>query len=339
MKRIFLFSFFIVGLAFLLPLLLSAAPSGRTPAAVAPSSSPTSDAAAAAAAAEPAPVLDESILLSVQTADGITEMSMAEYLPGALAGEMPAAFHAEALKAQAVALRTFALHYRADRKTQHPDADICTSSSCCAAYSDPEMLQARWGDSYAYYMERIREAVNATDGQYLVYDEQPILAVFHAASRRQTESGVDLGLTAPYLQSVSTPETPDTVNKLVTEAEVSAAEFQTAVSGIAPQADFSGAPGAWLGDLRRNEAGRVDSISIGGAAISGLALRQLFALRSTDFTLIWDKNCFRFTVSGYGHGAGMSQNRADLMAEAGEDYAAILAHYYPGTELVIAVTE
>ena len=335
MKRIIWFSLFAVGLAFLLPLLLSAAPAGRERPAPEPSSAPSP----AAETASAAPVLDSGITLLVQTEDGVTEMTMADYLPAALAGEMPAAFHPEALKAQAVALRSYALHCRAAHKQQHPEADVCASSACCAAYVSDGELRERWGESYAYYMAKINEAVAATDGQYLVWEEAPILAVFHASSLGRTESGADLGMTEPYLRSVTTPETADTVTKLVSEVEVSAEEFRTAVSGVAPEAVFVGEPAAWLGAVTKNEAGRVEKAVIGGAEVSGLALRQLFSLRSTDFTLGWDGACFRFEVRGYGHGAGMSQYGADLMADGGADYAEILAHYYPDTELVIAMIE
>ena len=334
-KRTILLSFLAVGLAFLLPILLSSAPAGRepTPPEAAESPTPSAD------KPSPAPVLDAAVTLLVQTEDGVSEMTMADYLPAALAGEMPAAFHPEALKAQAVALRSYALHYRAAHKQQHPDADVCAYSACCAAYFSDAELRERWGESYTYYMAKINEAVAATDGQYLVWEETPILAVFHASSEGVTESGADLGMTEPYLRSVSTPETADTVTKLVTEVLVTAEEFRTAVSGIAPGAAFGADPDGWLGAVTRNEAGRVEKSVIGGVEVSGLALRQLFSLRSTDFTLDWDGACFRFEVHGYGHGAGMSQYGADLMADGGADYAEILAHYYPGAQLVMAMIE
>jgi len=334
-KRVIAFSLLAVVSAFLLPMLLYAAPNERA----VPSESPTPTVSPLSAPDEPspAPMQDGDILLSVQTENGLTEMTMAEYLPMALAGEMPASFHPEALKAQAVALRSYALHYRAGRKTQHPDADVCTSSGCCTACASQESLREKWGENYAQYLEKIRAAATATDGQYLVYDAAPILAVFHAASYGQTESGTDLGLSAPYLQSVSTPETPDTVTRLVTEVEVTAAEFRSAILGIAPEAALGSDPAAWLGTVTKNEADRVDSVAVGGAEVSGLALRQAFSLRSTDFSLTWTGDCFCFEVRGYGHGAGMSQYGADAMAKAGSDYIDILAHYYPGAELVIAM--
>ena len=333
MKQTMLLSFLAIVLAFVLPVLLSAAPGVRE-APPEPTPAPPNE---SAPDEERTPVQDSGITLAVQTEDGVTEMTMADYLPAALAGEMPAAFHEEALKAQAVALRSYALHYRAERKDAHPEADVCTISGCCAAFASEEELRLRWGSNYAFYAEKIADAVRETDGQYLVWESEPILAVFHASSEGQTESGESLGLTAPYLQSVSTPETADTVLQLVTAVEVTAQEFKTAISGVASEAVFGDDPGTWLGAVTQSDTGRVERIQIGGAEVSGLALRQLFSLRSTDFVLRWDGKCFRFDVSGYGHGVGMSQYGADLMADSGADYTEILAHYYPGAELVIAM--
>ena len=185
MKRILWYSILAVALAFLLPILLTPVHRG---AAEEGDSAPSAPELTPAPAIERArtPVLDEAILLTVRTERGDETMSMAEYLPLALAGEMPAAFDSEALKAQAVALRSYALHYREHRKANHPEADICSSASCCAALADEETLRARWGGNYDAYLEKLAAAVRATDGQYLVWEDEPILAVFHASSGGRT---------------------------------------------------------------------------------------------------------------------------------------------------------
>ena len=334
LKRTILFSILAVALAFALPVLLSAAPLGRTETEAAETPAPTEE-----PAAERVPVLDSALPLTVHTERGDVEMTMADYLPLALAGEMPASFDAEALKAQAVALRSYALYYRAHRKDNHPGADVCTSSGCCAAYADSEQLRSNWGSNYDAYMAKLRAAVADTDGQYLVYDSSPILAVFHSSSYRKTEDGTGVGLSVPYLVSVDTPETAAAVTNLNTTVEVSAGDFQATVLSSCPGAALDGDPSGWIGAVSLNAAGRVASVQIGGAAVSGLALRQMFSLRSTDFTLAWDADGqnFVFRVSGYGHGVGMSQYGANLMAKAGADYAEILAHYYRDTQLVMAL--
>ena len=333
MRRVILGAWLAAALAFVLPLLL------RTPERAAeetPAPAPEQTEAPAETGA-PGPVLDESIALCVKTETGTVELPMAEWLPLALAGEMPAAFAPEALKAQAVALRSYALHFRDSRKSAHPEADVCTSPACCCACARESELRERWGEEYERYLTRVREAASATDGQYLVYGETPALAVFHAASYGQTENGASLGVPEPYLVSVSTPETAAEVRQLCTTVLVSPMELKTCVLLLCPEARFPEDPARWLSEVRRNDAGRVDSVCIGGALVSGAALRQILALRSTDFDVSYADGGFTFTVRGYGHGLGMSQYGADALADAGADYREILAHYYPGTELVIAV--
>lgn len=343
MKRTILLSILAVLLAFALPALLSAAP-GR-PSEPEREEPPVPELTPAPAAdslsAAHTPILDAGITLTVHTEEGDVEMSMAEYLPRALAGEMPAAFDAEALKAQAVALRSYALHYRANRKDAHPEADICTSPGCCAAFADEDALRANWGANYETYMAKIEAAAADTDGQYLVWESEPILAVFHASSAGRTEDGAALGVGEPYLVSVETPETAGDVTNLLTTVEVTPEDLRSTVLGMFPEASFpDGDPAGWIGPVTLNAAGRVASVQIGGVSVSGLTLRQLFALRSTDFMLAWDAEAqyFVFRVRGYGHGVGLSQHGANLMARSGADYAEILAHYYPGTELVMAMT-
>ena len=281
---------------------------------------------------------DEDILLQVLTEEGLLEMTMAEYLPMALAGEMPAAFEPEALKAQAVALRSYALHYRDAPKSAHPEADVCASSACCAAMLDEDACAEAWGSSAESYRTKLAAAVSATDGQYLTENDVAILAMFHSSSLGATESGEALMTDRPYLQSVSSPETEGEVRNLVSRVEVSAEDFSKTVLRSFPAAVLpEGSPGLWLGEAVPSAGGRVGSIRIGGQDISGLAMRQLFSLRSTDFSLEWTGESFLFTVEGYGHGLGMSQYGANAMAKSGAAYNEILAHYYPGAELVVAV--
>ena len=340
MRKNILLSVLAVLLAFLLPVLLSSAPGQRAVAEAEAEAEQTPE-PSTTPAPERTPVLDAGIALTVHTDGGDVEMCMADYLPLALAGEMPASFAPEALKAQAVALRSYALHYRENRKDNHPDADVCASAGCCAAFADPEMLRGSWGGNYDAYMAKISAAVCGTDGQYLVYESAPILAVFHSSSAARTEDGEAVGVAAPYLVSVETPETADTVTRLYTTVEVSRGDFRDTVLRAFPDAalDDGADPAEWLGQVSLNAAGRVDSVQIGGITVSGLALRQMFALRSTDFTLAWDGDggSFVFRVRGYGHGVGMSQYGANAMALSGADYTEILAHYYPGTELVMAL--
>ena len=279
---------------------------------------------------------DQTGLLRFWDGSELRELRMADYLLGALAAEMPAAFETEALKAQATALRTYALYGAAHPKAKHPEAAVCGDSACCAAWLDEEERAARWGADAQTWTRKLQEAIAATDGQYLVWEGEPVLAVFHASSGGSTENGSALGLSAPYLRSVASPETEAEARGLHSTVELAPSEFAETLRAAAPEKpfDFSAAPGEWLGPLTLDAAGRVASAELGGQQVSGLALRQCFGLRSTDFTLAYDGEKFVFRVRGYGHGLGMSQCGAQRMALDGADYTEILAHYYPGTELV-----
>ena len=341
MKRVLVLSVLAVILAFLLPLALSSAGGGearpvRTPEA-SPAPTPGAAAGALSAVQEGESVLDGDIRFTVLEDGVVTERSMEDYLPLALAGEMPASFAPEALKAQAVALRSYILYCMEHPKSAHAGADVCTSSGCCTACADEAGLRESWGGGYDAYWAKVLAAVRETDGQYLVYEEEPILAVFHSSSSGRTEDGANLWTAQPYLVSVESPETPEQVRNLETTVMVSAEDFKSSVLSVCPGAELEGEPSSWLGEVTQNSSGRVGSVRIGGQELSGLSLRQLFGLRSTDFSLSWEDGAFLFRVKGYGHGVGMSQYGANVMAESGADYAEILAHYYPGTELVMAV--
>jgi len=332
LKRAFLFSLLAMVLALLLPLWRAEeAEETAPPAEMAESLGEWS------AEAGPRQLGDADFELRVLHGGKVMEMDMEEYLPMALAGEMPASFEAEALKAQAVALRSYALHYRDNPKAVHPEADICTDSGCCCAALDKAQREEKWGADAAVYWEKLCAAAAATDGQYLCYEQEAILAMFHSSSLGATEAGTELKTPLPYLRSVESPETEMDVGSILSQVEVSRDDFRATVLRSFPTARLEGEPESWLGEVRPSAGGRVGSMVLGGQEISGLALRQLFALRSTDFELEWTGECFLFTVRGYGHGLGMSQYGANTMARSGADYAEILGHYYPGAELVVAM--
>ncbi len=336
MKRAVLFSFLSVVLAFLMAIFLSPKPLDEPSAAVPESESAAAEGEVGSQQAGRT-IRDADIGLRLLIDGEEVEMSMAEYLPMALAGEMPAGFEPEALKAQAVALRSYALYYRAEPKGVHPNSDICASAQCCAAAKSAEEMAEVWGDKAEEYAEKIASAVEATDGQYLSYAEEAILAMFHSSSFGATEDSSALRNPLPYLLSVRSPETGEDVKNLVSTVEVSSSDFRESIARTFPAVVLEGEPSGWVGSVTPSAGGRVGSINIGGQEISGLTMRQIFALRSTDFQLKWTGESFLFTVSGYGHGLGMSQYGANAMAKEGGFYADILAHYYPGTELVVAV--
>lgn len=340
MKRTIAFSVFAVLLICLLPLGMGLALPREAPAAV-PTPAPA-ETAAPEKEREPereaVSVRDADIDIRVKISDEVKDMTMAQYLPLALAGEMPASFEPEALKAQATALRTYIIYCGEHRSQAHPEAFVCTDSKCCTAYKDLSELREGWGDKFDEYYAKICEAVRETDGQYLVYEGDAILAAFHSCSAGKTESSENVWSAAKaYLVSVSSPETVGDAVNLFSSVEVSVDDFARTVKASFPSADLSAAPENWLGATTLNGTGRVASIRVGSVSISGTQLRAMFSLRSTDFSLSFEDGRFVFRVGGYGHGVGMSQYGANAMAKTGSDYMEILEHYYPGAELVVSV--
>ena len=266
---------------------------------------------------------------------GVTmTMELEEYLVGVVAGEMPADFEPEALKAQAVASRTYTLYKKYVQPSKTHTETVCTDPNCCKAYSDVYALQLRWGEDFEQNMAKIRGAVRQTEGQYLAYGGEPILAVFHSSSSGATENSADVWLSQlPYLVSVSTPETEEDVRDFVSTVTVSSQEFARTVLSEYPAADLSGDVSDWVGESTKNASGRVETICLGGVDVPGKTVRQMFSLRSADFSLEGEDNSLTFTVRGYGHGVGMSQYGANVMAKNGSSYDEILRWYYTGAQI------
>ncbi len=302
----------------------SPAPAPSPAASASPGPSPTP---AVSPAAEPAP---ERLL--VKCGPEVYDVDMQEYLIGVVAAEMPASFQPEALKAQAVAARTYAMYCA--ETCRHSDAQVCTDYACCQAWISREDMENNWGESFESYYAAVSQAVEETEGEYLIYEGQPVFAAFHSSSCGATEDCGAIWNPLPYLVSVSSPESADTVPGFVSRVELSSLDFRDTVLSAYPWADFTGEESSWVGEISLEDSGRVAWAVLGGVEISGTEIRSLFSLRSTAFTLEYTGTGFLFTVTGYGHGVGMSQYGADLMAAQGSDYTQILAHYYPGTTLV-----
>ena len=335
MKKTILLSYLALFIVLGFPLLLQGRslpqPEAEAPVpSAAESTAPETDSAPAplaASAGEPAP---DSI--TVLTDGGAVTMDMQEYLVGVVAAEMPASFQEEALKAQAVAARTYAMYCALGQK--HGEAQVCTDYTCCQAWQSEETLRQKWGGDYDACSQKIRAAVEATAGQYLSYEGQPVFAAFHSSSAGATEDCGQVWNPSPYLVSVSSPETAEDVPNFVSTVDCTPLDFRDTLLYAHPEADFTGEESGWIGEVRLDGSGRVASAVLGGVSMKGTELRQLFGLRSTAFCLEYTGESFRFTVTGYGHGVGMSQYGANVMAREGGTYTGILAHYYPGTVLV-----
>ena len=248
---------------------------------------------------------------------------------------MPVSFEPEALKAQCVAARTYTLYRMLLQPSrEHPEADVCASIYCCQAYITRAGREERWGAAYEENERKTELAVALTDGKCLVWEGEPIFAAFHSSSGGFTEdAGSVWPSSLPYLVSVYSPETAENVPNFRTETEISFSDFKSTVLEKYPSAELEGEPSGWISGTERSLSGRITRIKIGGVALTGTELRMLFSLRSANIEISETEGGFLFSVTGYGHGVGMSQYGAETLAAAGSTYDEILKWYYTGAEL------
>lgn len=259
-------------------------------------------------------------------------MNIEDYLTGVVCAEMPASFEKEALKAQAVAARSYAVYRIENQSADHPDAAVCTDFAHCKAYKKPEDAQKDWGKDSSKYTEKIKQAVSETQGEILTYNGEVALAVFHSQSGGgRTENSADVwGGDVPYLVSVESHGEENAPN-FYSSAVFSFEEFKEKILSQNAAATLNTPQD--IGESEISEGGSVKSITIGGAVFTGREIRTLFNLRSSCFKIFADEDSVCFEVTGYGHGVGMSQYGANTMAKEGFDYKKILTHYYSGTEI------
>ena len=278
---------------------------------------------------------DRSTTLRVLVSGQLRQMDLEAYLLGVVRAEMPASFELEALKAQAVAARTYTLYKElSGGSANHPEADACDDITCCQAYKTYEEAALDWGAEAEAYEAKIRQAVEETDGQYVLYEGAPVLAVFHSSSVGTTQDAAAVWSgSLPYLQSVETPEGEETVPGYRSTASFTAAELKALLQDALPEADLNRDPSNWFTNIRQQPSGTVTALTVGGVEISGHQLRTALGLRSACFTISFDADTITFSVSGYGHGVGLSQYGANVLAASGMDYREILSWYYTGTEV------
>lgn len=287
---------------------------------------------------------DNDIFLVLDESTGtVLTLTAAEYLLGTVAAEMPASYHTEALKVQTVAAYTLAYRFREQQKA-NPDPSLkgayfSVASATGNGYLSDEALKEKWGANYDAAKKRITDAIASVMGQIAVYQNEPILAVYHAISGGKTESSeVYWSEALPYLVPVESEGdsiSPDyrSVLTLTPEAFLSALKLKhtdiTADAG-------NGAWKQWPGEIKKSDSGTVTSMIICGKTLTGREIREAFSLRSANFDIEVEKSGFKFIVRGYGHGVGMSQNGADYMARQGSTWQEITKHYYSGIEIVTA---
>jgi len=262
----------------------------------------------------------------------ISKVSDCDYVYGVVAGEMNMSYADEALKAQAVAAFTYACRKRQARINSNTgEYDLTSTYVNDQQYLTKDEAVKKWADKAAEYDARLKKLVSDVAGYVIVYENEPILAVCHAISGGKTETAANVwGKDYPYLRAVEsagdlmapgyTSEktfTPDQVKELLKEQSVTLSEDKS----------------NWFGLPKCSESGMVLTIPVGGKSLTGRQLRELFALRSSNFTVKYEEDKFAFSVYGYGHGVGLSQYGAQVMALQGSTYVEILSWYYEGCSM------
>lgn len=267
--------------------------------------------------------------------NSVQELPLDEYLLGVVSSEMPATFEQEALNAQAIVARTYTIYMIKNGK-KHEEADICDSAGCCQAWITKEDRMARWEEGVRdENWKKIENAVYSTKGKIITYNGEVIDAFFHSNSGGMTETpaGVWGGTNYPYLQSVSTAG-EDAYSQYSSEVVLTKEEFKNKILESHPDFSIDFAQDNCIEITEYTDSSRVKTIKVGNLNLSGVELRTLLGLKSTNFTFTIEGDNIKFDVIGYGHGVGMSQTGADSMAKQGSNYDEIIKHFYTDVEIV-----
>ncbi|MBQ7121714.1 MAG: stage II sporulation protein D [Clostridia bacterium] len=295
-------------------------------------------------AAESAAVFDSGneyiSVMSPSTGD-ISRVDMREYITGCVAAEMPALYHSEALKAQAVASYTYAKRTLEQNKngknSLYGGADITDSPDTHQGYINEKKRKEKWGSEFEKYESKIRAAVDAVFGLYMEYEGETALAAYHSISAGSTQSALNMwGEDYPYLASVESRGdilSPD----YISEAFFSEKEFRKLAKQCGVK--LSGDAEEWIGEIKTNGDGYARTVELGGSEITAAEFREAFSLRSPCFDISYSGGEFTVMCKGHGHGVGMSQYGADYMARQGSTWRQILQHYYTGVEFVKEYTD
>ena len=278
---------------------------------------------------------EEMVSVYITSKDIVEEINVEDYVCGVVANEMPAEFEEEALKAQAVASRTYLASKAVNKCVNGHGADICDSIHC-QVYTSKENSMDKWEeDKSEKYWEKIEEAVKATKGEVISYNgELAMYPQFFATSSGRTENSEDINWgNIPYLRSVLS-EGEEVAPKYTSEKIISLSEFVNSVNIKYPEAnvDLNNIENE-ISILSRSEAGSIKNLMVGNKELKGSEFRFLLGLNSANFTYIIRDNEIVFNCKGYGHGVGMSQWGANAMAKNNVSYDKIIKHYYTGVDI------
>lgn len=267
---------------------------------------------------------DETVVRVLTKNNTVEKINLEDYLVGVVSGEVPVSFEKEAIKAQAVAARTYALKQIENHKNYEYDVKDDTSSQ---VYQTDEELRNKWGNNYDEYVKKIKKCVNETEGEYVSYNNEVIYAFFFSTSNGKTEDNKNVfGKDLPYLKVVDSSFDESETKNFTTVKIVSLDDFYK-------QLDLEKSDELNITDIVRTESGRISSIMVNGKAFTGRDFQKRLSLRSNDFTIQKNNENITITTKGFGHGVGMSQYGANALAKRHKTYDEILKYYYQGTNL------
>lgn len=265
---------------------------------------------------------DEKVRVKQTESGNIVEVPLEEYVAGVVAGEMPITFETEALKAQAVAARSYVLKkIEQNYKNNYDVVDTVLNQ----VYLDNESLKNKWKDKYEERIQKIKKVVLDTKGEYLTYNGKVIEAFFFSTSSGLTENCEEVFVEAlPYLRSVDSHY--DEISPVYeTQKVINYTEFcnKLGIENVPLNIKIT----------KTTSTGRIKNITINGVNFTGNQVTQRLGLRSNYFEIKQDNDNVIVTTKGYGHGVGMSQYGANGMAKEGYTYKDILNHYYTNIQI------
>lgn len=267
---------------------------------------------------------NETTIRVLKNDNKVEELNIEDYLVGVVAGEVPVYFEEEALKAQAVAARTYALKQKNNNSNHEYDVTATTSSQ---VYKTDDELKKQWLNNYDEYIDKIKKAVNDTQGEFISYNNDPIYAFFFSTSNGYTENNVNVfGQDLPYLQSVDSSFDLKENKNAISTKDFSIEEFYSLL-GLNYSNDLK------ISIISKSETGRILNLKVNDIDFKGRDFQKKLSLRSNDFEIKRENDRIKITTKGFGHGVGLSQYGANALAKQKKNYKEILNYYYKNTKI------
>jgi len=265
------------------------------------------------------------IKIRVLKSDGSIEtINLEDYIIGVVSSEMPITFEDEALKAQAVASRTYALKQMENNKDKEYDV---TDDTLSQVYSSNDSLKEKWGSDYNTNYNKIKDVVNSTKGEYVSYNDDYIYAFFFSTTNGKTEDNKNVfGADLPYLKVVDSSFDEEESPSFFDSKTYSKEDFYNCLE-LEYQEELK------INNLVKTESGRVYSLDINDNYFKGRDFQKKLSLRSNDFEIVEEDNNIIINTKGFGHGVGLSQYGANSLAKNKKTYQEILKYYYQNTEI------